>query len=220
MHDGSPDTAESGVIAIDVLLEPDAATLQRAREFNARLRGDHPDGFAFDGTRLPHVTLAQRYVRTDGLQAACEAVAVALAGRDPRAMRLRVTGLHVRTHEPVGSASWLIADAGELRHLSDACLAALAPFACVGGDASAFVPNEDGRPIRPSTLAYVECFVPQHSGARYVPHVTLGRARAGFLRELQREPFQPFDVSPAAFAIHQLGNHGTARRRLWRWPAG
>ena len=48
----------------------------------------------------------------------------------------------------------------------------------------------------------------------------LGRARAGFLRELQREPFQPFDVLPAAFAIHQLGNHGTARRRLWRWPAG
>ena len=65
----------------------------------------------------------------------------------------------------------------------------------------------------------VERFVPDHSGANYAPHLTLGRARAGFLRELQRAPFDAFVLSPAAIAVHRLGNHGTARRRLWRWPA-
>jgi hypothetical protein len=208
------------MIAIDVLLEPDAAVVRRAHEANARLRVDHPAGFAFGETRLPHVTLAQRYIHARDLDAACNAVGALASGVDLSALRLQVTGLHVRTDEAVGSASWLIANTATLQGLADEALAAVAPFAVVGGSADAFVANEDGSPIRDSTVAYVERFVPEHSGARYVPHVTLGRARAAFLRELQRMPFEPFAFAPAAIAVHQLGNHGTARRRLWRWPAG
>ncbi|HEY0502813.1 MAG TPA: hypothetical protein VGD42_04880 [Lysobacter sp.] len=207
------------MIAIDILLEPDATLLERARRANAILRGDHPAGFAFDETHLPHVTLVQRYVAVRDLEAVCAAVAQVPGGRDVVAMRLDVTGLQVRTDEPVGSASWRVAGTPALRRLADACLAAVAPFAVAGGDAGAFVPNDDGAPIRASTLAYVERFAPDHSGERYEPHVTLGRARAAFLRELQDAPFEPFAFAPAALAIHQLGNHGTARRRLWRWPA-
>lgn len=206
------------LIAIDVLIEPDAALLQRARLANAVLRGDHPAGFAFDDGHLPHVTLVQRYVPSRDLDAVCEAVAAMLPGHAPEALHLQVIGLHVRTDEAVGSASWMVSPAPQLQRLADACLAAVAPFAVDGGDADAFVGNEDGTPIRASTIAYVERFVPDHSGERYVPHITLGRARAAFLRELQRAPFEPFAFTPAAIGIHQLGNHGTARRRLWRHP--
>ncbi|MDI9240655.1 2'-5' RNA ligase family protein [Lysobacter sp. LF1] len=208
------------MIAIDVLIEPDSALLQRARAANAVLRADHPPGFAFDDTHLPHVTLVQRYVRRDDLPAVCEAVRDIAMQHDVRAMHLQATGLHMRATDTVGSASWTLANTPALQALADACLDAAAPFAISGGGQAAFVPNEDGTPIRDSTIDYVERFAPDHSGANYAPHITLGRARAAFLRELQRAPFEAFVVSPAAIAVYQLGNHGTARRRLWPWPAG
>ena len=206
------------MIAIDVLLEPDPALLQRARATNARLRRDHPAGFAFDETHLPHVTLAQRYVRHDDLQAACEAAAKVAAARDPRDLRLWLAACHVRIEGDAGTASWLVAPDPALDRLARACVDALAPFAVPGGTAAAFVPNDDGSPIRDSTVRYVETFVPEHSGDRYVPHVTLGKASAAFLQQLAEEPFTPFDFAPAALAVYQLGNHGTARRPLWRQP--
>lgn len=206
------------MIAIDVLLEPDEALLERARRANALLRGDHPAGFAFDDTHLPHATLVQRYVREHDLDAVCWAIGRIASARDVRAMRLQVTGLNIRTAEAVGTASWAIAATPELQQLADDCLVALAPFAASGGDAAAFVPNEDGTPIRDSTVRYVERFAAEHSGADFAPHVTLGLARVAFLQALEGAAFEPFAFHPAALAIHQLGNHGTARRRLWRWP--
>ena len=54
------------LIAINVLLDPDAATVEKARAVNARLREDYPDGFALDANHAPHITLLQRFVRTAG----------------------------------------------------------------------------------------------------------------------------------------------------------
>ena len=93
------------MIAIDVLLEPDAATQERARRANAALRASHPGGFAFDATHLPHVTLVQRYIDERELDAVCGAVASVLAGRDLEAMRLEVYGMSVRIEGDSGSAS-------------------------------------------------------------------------------------------------------------------
>lgn len=207
------------MIAIDVLLEPDQALLDRARRVNALLRGDHPAGFAFDDTHLPHATLVQRYVHERDLDAVCGAIGRIASTTDVRALHLQVTGLNIRTDEAVGTASWTIATTPELQRLADACLAALAPFAASGGDAAAFVPNADGTPIRDSTVRYVERFATAHSGADFAPHITLGLARVAFLQALEGARFEPFAFHPAALAIHQLGNHGTARRRLWRWPS-
>lgn len=204
------------MIAIDVLLEPDPTLLERARAANARLRRDHPAGFAFDDTHLPHVTLAQRYVRPGDLTAVYDALAKVVIDHAPRELRLRVEACHVRIEGDTGTASWLVAHDGALDRLARECLHVLAPFALSGGTAAAFVPNEDGTPIRDSTVRYVETFVPEHSGDNYVPHVTLGKAGAAFLRGLADESFTPFDFAPAALAVYQLGNHGTARRRLWR----
>ena len=52
------------LIAINVLLDPDAATVEKARTVNARLRESYPDGFALDANHAPHITILQRFVRT------------------------------------------------------------------------------------------------------------------------------------------------------------
>ncbi|MDR0184677.1 2'-5' RNA ligase family protein [Lysobacter arvi] len=206
------------MIAVDVLLEPDPATQARARRTNAALRADHPAGYAFDATHLPHVTLVQRYVHEHDLDALRSAIAAVAEAHDPLALSLEVVGVQVRIDGDTGSASWCIAPTSRLQALSDDCLAAAKPLAVAGGTAEAFVPNDDGSAIRQSTIRYVERFVPDHSGAHYAPHLTLGHARAAFLRDLEAAPFEPFAFPPVAVGVYQLGNHGTARRAIWRWP--
>ena len=45
------------LIAIDILIETDAATRAYARALNRRLTWAMPQGFALDDTHLPHITL-------------------------------------------------------------------------------------------------------------------------------------------------------------------
>lgn len=207
------------MIAIDILLEPDEATQERARRTNAALRRDHPAGFAFDDTHLPHVTLVQRYLYEHDLPALLAAIGRVAAAHNPLALSLEVTGVQVRIDGDTGSASWRIADSPALQALADDCLGTAQALAVAGGTAVAFVPDDDGSPIRESTIRYVERFVPDHSGANFSPHLTLGHARAGFLRELEAAAFTAFAFAPVAVGVYQIGNHGTARRCLWRWPA-
>ena len=68
--------------AINVLIEPDAATRARARDLNARLRRTMPEGFALDATHAPHITVLQRYVRTPELEQVLDAVGAVVAGAD------------------------------------------------------------------------------------------------------------------------------------------
>ena len=209
----------NAMIAVDVLLEPDAATQDRARQANRSLRADHPGGFAFDASHLPHVTLVQRYVYERDLAALFAAIASVANAHNPLALSLEATGVQVRIDGETGSASWRIARTPALQALAADCLAAAQSLAVSGGTARAFVPNEDGSDIRESTVRYVERFVPDHSGENFAPHLTLGHAGAAYLRHLEAAPFEAFAFAPMAVCVHQLGNHGTARRRVWRWPA-
>src|ERR1700749_2782461 len=71
--------APDRVTAIDIALEPDATMIQHAKAANARLLKVFPKGFALDATHHPHVTIAQRYVRTADLEKIYEAVGNVLA---------------------------------------------------------------------------------------------------------------------------------------------
>jgi len=53
----------SDLTAIDILVNPDEATLEHARVWNARMRRSVTDGFALDDSHQPHITTLQRYVR-------------------------------------------------------------------------------------------------------------------------------------------------------------
>jgi hypothetical protein len=69
--------------AVDILIEPDDATITRAREINARMLRSVPDGITLDATHQPHVTMLQRYLRTADLEHACTAIGKTVADTDP-----------------------------------------------------------------------------------------------------------------------------------------
>ncbi|MNJ24835.1 hypothetical protein D3C77_192640 [compost metagenome] len=71
--------------------------------------------------------------------------------------------------------------------------------------------------IDPVLIQYVSVFVPKASGGHYSPHVTTGVAPRKYLDELLTEPFKPFEFSFKSAAIYQLGQFGTAAKKLKGW---
>ncbi len=69
----------SELTAIDILINPDEATIEHARKVNARMRQSVPDGYAIDATHQPHITTLQRYVRSADLNGMFEAVGETVA---------------------------------------------------------------------------------------------------------------------------------------------
>ena len=60
-------------------------------------------------------------------------------------------------------------------------------------------------------------YVPDSSGKKLVPHVTVGVAPPDYLKTMVAEPFAAFTFSPSALSVYQLGNFGTARKKLKAW---
>jgi hypothetical protein len=59
--------------------------------------------------------------------------------------------------------------------------------------------------------------VPKASGANYAPHVTVGVGPESFVRELKAEGLAPFTFGARGVAVYQLGDFGTAQKRLRGW---
>jgi len=57
-------------------------------------------------------------------------------------------------------------------------------------------------------------FVPDASGKKFNPHVTIGVSTEAYLNEMLAEPFETFTFSPAGASVYQLGSFGTARNEL------
>ena len=83
----------SDLTAIDILVNPDRATLQHAREWNARMRGSVADGFALDASHEPHITTLQRYARTTDLDGVYDAVETTLEATDPGALSYQAVAI-------------------------------------------------------------------------------------------------------------------------------
>ncbi|RBP02564.1 2'-5' RNA ligase superfamily protein [Roseiarcus fermentans] len=204
----------SDVTAIDVLLEPDATMLQRAAANNARLLKLYPAGFALDATHRPHITLVQRFVRTDDLDTITAALDRVLARADVTAMKLQAFQYYYLPMAGVGVAGIVARPTPELVELQAEVVAAVAPFTVATGESAAFVTTPDDPVIDPGLIDYVATFVPKRSGALYNPHVTIGVAPTGDLDRMLAEPFESFTFSPAGAAVYQLGPFGTAAKKL------
>jgi len=204
--------AGSKLIAIDVLLLPDQTMTARANAINARLRGDYPAGYSLDETHSPHVTLLQRFVQEQDLDKVTAAVTKVLATERPTTLKLEATSVHSQIWNGVALTAIIVERTPELMRLQQKVADAVAPFAASGGTEAAFVDTPKGADIVP----YVETFVPKSSGANYMPHVTTGTATESFVNKLKAEPFDAFTFSPGGVAIYQLGNFGTASKKLWQ----
>jgi hypothetical protein len=210
----------SDLRAIDILINPDDATLEQARKVNARLRESVPDGFALDDTHHPHITTLQRYVRTADLDRVYASVEQVIGATDTAALGYQAVAIgHLDWGVPgQGLAGFVVQPSRQVLDFQAALIAAVQPFTGSGGTAAAYVTGPEDPDINDTTLTYVERFVPDHSGPGYIAHITLGFATLHDLKAIEAEPFAAFPIHPASIAVFHLGDNGTARKQLKAWP--
>jgi hypothetical protein len=205
--------------AIDILVNPDHATIEKAREFNARMRASVPSGFALDATHQPHITTLQRYVRTADLDHVYDAVQTTLSATDVASLSYEAVAIgHADWGVPgQGLAALVLKPSPQVLDFQASLLAAVTPYLGVEGTAAAFV-RDPGEKISQSTMDWVQGYVPNQIGANYIAHVTVGFATLDDLKSMEARPFDAFAVHPASVAVYHLGNSGSARTQLKAWP--
>jgi hypothetical protein len=208
--------APAAVTAIDILLEPDATMLKHAETVNARLLKAFPKGFALDATHRPHITLIQRFVRTADLDKVYAAAGKVLAGAKVTGMKLEAFKHYYIPSKDIGVAGIVAEPTPELIRLQQDLIAAVAPFTVETGTWAAFVTTPDDR-NNAALIEYVSTFVPKASGEQFNPHVTTGVAPRAYLDKMLAEPFKAFTFSPSGAAVYQLGQFGTAAKKLKAW---
>ena len=206
--------------AVDILIEPDPAAIERARVVNTRMPLSIAAGITLDDTHLPHITMLQRYLVTADIDEVYSVIEQTLAAIDPAPLRYHVYGIdYSEDWGPPGQAAGVLGvePNQQVLDLQAALVAAVAPFTGSGGTDAAFV-RGPGEEISQTTKGWVETFVPNQTGANYTAHLTVGFDTVEHLKELQAEHFDTFDVHPLSLAVYQLGNNGTARTALKAWP--
>lgn len=214
----------NNLTAIDILLEPDGAMLARAKSINDFMLTSipSPPGFALDENHRPHITVLQRYVRTGDLGRVFEEVQLLLEKVDLSALRLTAVSLaHMDVNDsPDAGLAAIIATPGpEILDFQANLIESIRPFTENGGTAQAYVRTETEPDINEQTVDYVDRYVPEHSGANFLAHITVGMARLSDLTTIEAEPFDPLSFSPSAISIYHLGNNGTAAKHLKTWTA-
>jgi phosphoserine phosphatase len=207
----------SAVTAIDILLEPDSTMLEHSDANNARLLSVFPKGFALDAMHRPHITLIQRFVRTEDLDNVYGAVETVLSSANVNAMKLEAFKYYYAPVGALGVAGICTEPTPELIRLQADIIAAVKPFTVETGPIGAFTASHDDPANDAALIQYVSAFVPNMSGESFNPHVSTGVAPRGYLDKMLSEPFEPFGFSPAGVAVYQLGPFGTAAKKLKAW---
>jgi hypothetical protein len=203
------------LIAINVLLLPDAATAEKAVNTNTRLLKNYPAGFALDANHAPHITLLQQFVPRADLAAVANVVAAVLGSEQPVQWKSTATGFYAMGYKNLGLVGIVIEPTAALQLLQQKIIAAVAPFAAAKGTAEAFAPRADGESINQATVDYVNNFVGPCSGINYHPHVTCGIGTRDFVDALKAEPFEAISFQPNRVCIYQIGEYGTAQTKLY-----
>jgi len=210
-------TSQTSVTAIDILLDPDATMLHYAQANNARLLEVFPEGFSLDEAHRPHITLIQRFVRTEELDKIYAAAGKIFADANVTDMKLEAFKYYYVPGAGVGLAGIVARSTVDLLKLQQEITAAVAPFTVETGTITAFTANHDNPTLDTALIEYVSTFVPKHTGEYFSPHVTTGVAPKDYLDTMLAEPFEPFTFSPVGAAVYQLGPFGTAAKKLMEW---
>ncbi|HVR45408.1 MAG TPA: hypothetical protein VMT95_02015 [Candidatus Binatia bacterium] len=205
------------VTAIDIALEPDATMMEHANALNARLRQSFPKGYALDATHHPHITMLQRYVRTADLPKIYAAVRKIRTEYNVGAWNFEAFKIDHAVWSGLAVTVILAKPPRSVLEAQQRLIDAIAPYTVQIGTAAAFATTPAEPDINASTIAYVTAFVPKSTGKNYIAHVTCGVASVAFVKQLEAEPFSSFTFSPVAISVYQLGNFGTARKKLEAW---
>lgn len=208
--------AENELIAINVLLVPDKSMMDLSTAWNDALRDRFPDGFALDDAHVPHVTLLQRHISKEDLDAVLLAVESLQAEHSLEDISMIANGLYHIPAGEFGLAGITIELSQELKDLQSRVIEVINPYDAGEGDQSAYVPDLSGMPFDPQLFEYVTNFLPIEAGDNFNPHVTIGLGPKNWLEEVEQLPFNAFSFGAVEVAVYQLGNFGTAALRLER----
>jgi hypothetical protein len=208
--------AQSDLMAIDVLLDPDQTMVDSAKVYNNLMQQNYsgPGSFTLDAIHNTHITVLQCFVKITDLEKVKMAVAAVVESEKPAKEELITSGFYYIPLNGLGLAGITAKTTPKLLSFQSKVINALKPLMVVGTDA-AFVQNANGKPIAAGSSEYVNAFVPDHSGAKYNPHVTIGLAHEDFLKALLAKPYNSFRFKSASVSIYQLGDFGTAQKKLW-----
>jgi hypothetical protein len=203
-------------IGIDILLNPDQTMLDSAKAYNELMRKNYsgPGSFSLDATHTPHVSVLQCFIEKTNLDKVIAAVDKVVRSVQPTKDKLTTKGFYFIPDKTLGLAGITISTTPELLNYQAKIIEAVKPFIVKGTDA-AFVQNANGRPIVAGLTDYVNAFIPDHSGPKFLPHVTIGLAQQTFLKELKAKPYHKFTFGIVSASIYHLGDYGTAQVRLW-----
>jgi len=165
----------------------------------------------------PHISVLQRYVKTQDLNKVYDAVGKVLAGEKPTTWKLKAYKYYYIPWKNIGLAGIVIEPTDDLIRYQQKVVDAITPFTVKTGTASAFVTTKEDPEINKPTIDYVANFVPNETGKKFNPHVTIGIASQDYLKKMLDEKFEAFTFSPAKASVYHLGNFGTARKLLKSW---
>lgn len=208
---------QKSIMAINIALDPDATMIQHAEAANARLLKVYPKGFALDASHKPHITILQRYVCMENLKKIYAAADKVLASEKVADWKLKASKYYFTPWKNMGLGGIVVEPTDDLLKLQQKLIDAVAPFTVKTGTAEAYVTTPEDPDINQTTIDYVAAFVPKETGKNFNPHVTIGIASQDYLKEMLAEPFDVFTFSPAGVSVYQLGNFGTARKKLKEW---
>jgi 2'-5' RNA ligase len=216
-HIATAGEKQSPITAINIALEPDATMAQYAEAANASLLDDYQKGFALDASHRPHITILQRYVRTADLEKIYAAVGEILTTEKVRDWKLKAFKYHYSSWKNLGLASIVLEPTDDLLKLQQKLINVVTPFTVKTGTATAFFTTPEEPDINQSTIDYVATFIPKQTGKNFNPHITIGLASTDHLKEMLTQPFDVITFSPDRLSVYQLGNFGTARKKLKKW---
>jgi hypothetical protein len=206
--------ADTSITAIDILLLPDATMIQHAEAVNSRLRSVFPKGFSLDASHHPHISMFQCFVRIADLAKAFAAADKVLANGNVTNLRLKAFKYYYIPDKSMGLSGIVIEPTAGLIKLQSDLIAAVAPLTVKTATSAAFVTTPEDPVISPLLIHYIEVFATEHAGTNFEPHVTTGLAPRDYLDKMLAEPFADFTFSPAGAAVYQLGQYGTAAKKL------
>lgn len=204
--------------AIDILIHPDDTLITHAKAANARMLASDPQGFALDENHMPHITTLQRYVRTADLDQVYAAVQRTKESVDLRKLEFTAERFaHMDMGSDIGLTAIVVTPSHQVLDFQASLIGAVEQFTESSGTADAYVRTQAEPDINDTTINYIRDYVPKHSGANFMAHVTTGLAKLGDLSRIEAEPFDTFTFAASGMGVYQLGNNGTAAKPLKNW---
>ena len=107
-----------------------------------------------------------------------------LGSERPASWKLKAYKYYFMPWKEIGLAGIVVEPTDDLIRYQQKLIDAVGPFTVKTGTAAAFVTTKEDPEINEPTIDYVAKFVPNETGKKFNPHVTIGLARQDYLKKL------------------------------------